>query len=90
MLLIPCPHCGERDEREFVYGGRAKKFPTLDNSTHTKTWHQIVHLRENPSSVLRELWYHAAGCECWIEISRHIKTHKISTDDDSVLTEDGH
>ena len=23
MLLIPCPHCGERDETEFRCGGEA-------------------------------------------------------------------
>ena len=35
MLLIPCPHCGPRDESEFDYGGRALRLPDLEVASTT-------------------------------------------------------
>ena len=79
MLLIPCPHCGERDETEFNYGGRAIKYPALDESVSVETWHRVLHLRDNSQTVICELWYHNYGCECWFEITRDLVSHEIST-----------
>ena len=78
MLLITCPHCGDRDENEFVYGGRAIKYPGLDKSVSIRIWHEILHLRDNPRGVIREFWYHQYGCECWFELSGDTLTHEIS------------
>ncbi|MDH3763966.1 MAG: sarcosine oxidase subunit delta [Gammaproteobacteria bacterium] len=75
MLLIPCPDCGERDESEFDYGGRAVVYPALDSSAGE--WHQVLHLRDNPPGEIDEYWYHAAGCECWITVKRNLVTHEI-------------
>lgn len=78
MLLIPCPLCGPRDESEFTYGGGAnKRLPPLDGKSGLAAWHDAVHLRENPRGLQRELWYHAQGCECWIEIERDTLSHDI-------------
>lgn len=77
MLLIPCPNCGERDESEFDYGGRAISYPELTASQ--AEWHQVIHLRENPRGEIEEYWYHAGGCECWIRLSRDLLTHEIDT-----------
>ncbi|MGB5835598.1 MAG: sarcosine oxidase subunit delta [Albidovulum sp.] len=77
MLLIPCPHCGERDEAEFAYGGPARLLPPLDGSGDVAAWHRAVHLPAVSEGPLRELWYHHAGCECWIEVVRDIRSHDV-------------
>ncbi len=83
MLLIPCPWCGPRDQCEFTYGGAAVKFPPLDQTPPAarNEWHNAVHVRDNPRGLTRELWYHEAGCECWIEVMRDTLTHEISAAD---------
>jgi heterotetrameric sarcosine oxidase delta subunit len=73
MLLIPCPHCGDRDESEFDYGGPALHFPEL--SADIAEWYRTVHEPEIDESELDELWFHAAGCGCWIKTRRNIRTH---------------
>lgn len=76
MLLIPCPNCGPRDESEFDYGGPAIALPTLEAST--SDWHQALHLSSTTDQRIDEHWYHSAGCECWIRISRDLVTHEIN------------
>ncbi|MCP4186753.1 MAG: sarcosine oxidase subunit delta [Gammaproteobacteria bacterium] len=63
MLLIPCPHCGERDQSEFHYGGRSTRSPDPGNTSET----------------IQEIWYHQAGCESWIEICRNPNNHEIES-----------
>ncbi|MFT5506391.1 MAG: sarcosine oxidase delta subunit, partial [Gammaproteobacteria bacterium] len=43
MLLITCPYCGERDQSEFVHGGRKVEFPALEAGA--AEWHQAIHSR---------------------------------------------
>ena len=76
MLLIPCPNCGPRDESEFDYGGPVIALPTLEAST--SDWHQALHLSGTTDQRVDEHWYHSAGCECWIRISRDLVTHEIN------------
>ena len=73
MLLIPCPHCGERDESEFDYGGRALALPALDATT--REWHQALHLGNDSEDCADEYWYHSAGCERWIRLRRNLSNH---------------
>ena len=75
MLLIPCPNCGDRDESEFDYGGRAIVLPDLNASP--SQWHQALHLPETDKDEVREYWFHAAGCECWIKLARNHSTHEF-------------
>jgi heterotetrameric sarcosine oxidase delta subunit len=75
MLLIPCPHCGDRDEVEFDYGGRALDWPSLDAGLNA--WHATAHLGNDNAEVVEELWYHGAGCERWIRLRRHLSTHQF-------------
>jgi len=81
MLLIPCPHCGERDESEFDYGGRAIDFPDL-NADQAK-WHKKLHLHEASEFLIDEVWFHSAGCECWIQLRRDTLTHKFCSINDA-------
>ncbi|MFS4583649.1 sarcosine oxidase subunit delta [Phaeobacter sp. C3_T13_0] len=75
MLLIHCPHCGPREQSEFSYGGIRSPLPALDGST--SHWHMAVHLRPGAQAVCEELWYHEAGCECWITLRRDQRTHEF-------------
>ena len=77
MLLIPCPHCGERDESEFDYGGRAINLPDLD--ANLTSWHEAIHLSQSDEPVINEVWFHSAGCECWIQLKRDSRTHEFQT-----------
>lgn len=78
MLLIPCPHCGPRDEGEFAYGGPKRKMPDLDGTHDTQTWQKALHLGHNPRGAHVELWYHSSGCETWIEVTRNPSSHEIT------------
>ena len=78
MLLIPCPHCGPRDEGEFDYGGPLRTLPPMDGSADAATWREALHLGGNPRGPLREIWYHASGCETWITVIRDTVTHVFS------------
>lgn len=76
-MLIPCPHCGNRDHSEFTYGGDANvKRP--ENSNNEDAWYEYVYARENPCDDHDELWHHTAGCRTWIVVTRHTRTHEIS------------
>jgi sarcosine oxidase, subunit delta len=75
MLIIPCPWCGERDESEFSYGGRAKPLPPLDASSDA--WQAALHVHENPDGWHEELWFHGFGCSQWLVIRRHTRTQEI-------------
>ncbi|MFQ5944117.1 MAG: sarcosine oxidase subunit delta, partial [Anaerolineales bacterium] len=33
--------------------------------------------RRNPMGVLREWWFHRAGCRRWLIAERHTKTHAV-------------
>ncbi len=79
MLLIPCPWCGSRDEREFDYGGQHVDYPELNQAGDLPqdAWHKAVHLRDNSRGEIRELWYHRSGCERWISVMRNTLTHQF-------------
>jgi methylglutamate dehydrogenase subunit B len=79
-MLIPCPYCGARDAQEFSYRGEAaspRPDPTAADAA--EQFHDHVYLRDNPAGLLREHWYHAAGCRRWIEVFRSTLTHEISS-----------
>ena len=77
-MRIDCPACGLRDVGEFVYlGDSAPRRPEgLDASMEAMV--DYVHLRDNPAGRLRELWYHALGCRCWLAVDRDTRDHSIS------------
>lgn len=73
-MRINCPHCGERDSREFEYLGAAK---LLDRPVGSADFHDYLYIRENPSSDNAELWQHVFGCRAWLHVVRNVTTHQI-------------
>ncbi len=71
MLSITCPWCGERDEREFTYGGEAGVAHPADPEALTdEQWARYLYFRRNPRGVWRERWCHSSGCRRWFVVSR--------------------
>ena len=78
MLLIECPHCGPRNEVEFINGGEAaKQRPTNPSSLNDTEWNHHIYGCSNTKGWLPEYWLHAFGCGKWIEIERNTVTHEI-------------
>lgn len=78
MLLINCPHCGERAQTEFTYGGDATvERPSDPDAITLEAWNAYVYLRDNPRGPHTEFWHHTAGCRCWIKVRRDTLTHEI-------------
>lgn len=77
-MLIPCPHCGPRDSREFTYGGQAGRARPAPGETDNQAWTDYVHARSNPMGPHAELWHHTQGCRCWIIVTRNTATHDIT------------
>ena len=76
MLLLNCPHCGARDENEFVCGGTTHiARPAL--ATSDESWGEYLFFRDNPQGVHLERWRHAYGCGEWFNVARHTVTHEI-------------
>jgi sarcosine oxidase subunit delta len=77
-MRIACPHCGPRDAREFAYLGEANVGrPDPDAPDAPDRFTEYVYLRDNPAGLLRELWYHGAGCQTWLVVTRNTRTHEI-------------
>ena len=78
-MRIRCPYCGERGLEEFTYRGDASvtRPDSLDESA-TEAWVDYVYFRDNPAGLLREHWYHGAGCHSWLVVTRDTVTHEIS------------
>jgi methylglutamate dehydrogenase subunit B len=77
-MRIACPHCGPRDAREFAYLGDAdveRPDPAAPDALARFT--DYVYLRDNPAGPLRELWYHGAGCQAWLVVTRNTRTHEM-------------
>jgi heterotetrameric sarcosine oxidase delta subunit len=76
-MLIPCPHCGERDHAEFTYAGdaTARRPETADASADD--WMRYVYWRENPRGPHDELWHHVAGCRRFLVVRRDTLSHRV-------------
>ncbi|MCC6304779.1 MAG: sarcosine oxidase subunit delta [Rhodobacteraceae bacterium] len=77
-MLIPCPLCGPRDRREFYYLGAADYLRRPAADAAPAAWDAYLHLRGNPAGETRDLWYHEAGCQAWLVVSRNTVTHAIA------------
>ena len=76
-MRITCPHCGERDRREFYYVGDALAINRPAPDAGAEAWNDYVHNRDNPAGVTKDLWYHESGCSAWIVVTRNTVPHEI-------------
>jgi len=77
-MRITCCHCGERDSSEFVCrGAAAPRRPDAAGTDAARSFHEYVHLRDNPRGVHDEYWYHAFGCRAWLRVTRDTATHAV-------------
>lgn len=76
-MRLTCPHCGERDRREFYYRGDAVELARPAPDAGAEAWDNYVFLRGNPAGPGRELWYHEAGCGAWLVVERNMGTHEV-------------
>jgi heterotetrameric sarcosine oxidase delta subunit len=78
MLSIPCPHCGDRDETEFHYGGQAGvAYPADPMALTDEQWAEYVFMRDNPKGWFAERWFHTVGCRRWFDLERHTVTYEF-------------
>ena len=75
-MRIECPHCGERDLREFSVRGSAVALERPDPEAGAEAWDAYVHLRDNPAGETRELWHHGP-CGTWIVVHRDTVSHAV-------------
>jgi len=78
MMLMKCPHCGERNVTEFTYGGAAD-LARPSSDTSDGQWTDYVYMRDNPRGLHDEIWQHSAGCRRWIAVRRDTLTHDVIT-----------
>ena len=77
-MRIPCPLCGNRDVREFTYLGDATvRRPDPNACDAIDLFVEYVYMRDNPVGSHREFWYHGAGCQAWLVVTRDTRTHEI-------------
>lgn len=78
MMLIPCPWCGDRHEKEFSHGGDASRImPSGDQRLEVEAWYQFVYERVNPAGEHLEYWHHTFGCGKWFKVSRNTTNNEI-------------
>jgi sarcosine oxidase subunit delta len=78
VLLIKCPHCGERAETEFSYGGEAGiRRPGDPDTLSDADWADYLFNRKNPRGAHAELWNHVQGCRRWFKVERDTVSYAI-------------
>ena len=75
MKLIPCPHCGNRAQAEFVYERSADSVVSLDAEPAVAV--AALFSRANLRGVEEEIWRHTHGCGSWMLIRRDRVSHAI-------------
>ena len=78
-MRIQCPYCGERDRREFTVLGDADPVRPNGPDADADAMFDYVYQRTNPAGLLREYWYHGAGCHAWLVVERDTRTHAIAS-----------
>lgn len=77
MLLIACPHCGERAQAEFAYERSLDSIAPV--AAPPAEAMARLYARENPRGWADELWRHTAGCGAWMVLRRHRISHAIES-----------
>ena len=77
MLLIPCPHCGNRAEIEFQNGGEVIQRPADPSSLSDEQWADYLFNRDNGKGVVCEHWWHLHGCQRWFVLERDTRSNEF-------------
>lgn len=81
MILINCPHCGERSEDEFVYGGDVlHRRPENPASMSDAEWCDYIYTVPNTKGWAEEHWWHVRGCQRWITVHRNSADNALRSD----------
>ncbi|WP_353227138.1 sarcosine oxidase subunit delta [Novosphingobium sp.] len=75
MLLIPCPHCGPRNQEEFAYERSVDSVVRIDDAPAVAM--AALYTRANLRGEDHEIWCHAHGCGQWLRMTRDRVTHAI-------------
>ena len=78
MIVIPCPHCGPRNEDEFVCWSEAVPRPPDPAALSDADWSDHVYNHANPKGWVREQWWHGRGCRRWIIVEHNMLTHEVA------------
>ena len=76
MTQFTCPHCGPRDQAEFIYERTVDAVVSLDAAPEEAM--KSLFTRNNPRGVDEEIWRHTYGCRAWMVIARNRVTNEIS------------
>ena len=80
MLIIHCPHCGNRPEVEFTYGGQAHvERPANPADLDDEEWNTFLHMRANVKGLHYERWRHLHGCARFFNAVRDTTTDHFLT-----------
>ena len=79
MLQIHCPYCNEaRNEEEFSCSGEAHiSRPSAPEALSDQEWGEYLFFRKNPRGIHHEMWYHAAGCRRYFNVTRDTVSYVI-------------
>ncbi len=77
-MRLTCPHCGDRDLREFSYKGHETYLDRPSADAPAAAWDGYLHLRDNPAGETRDLWFHELGCSAWLVVTRNTVTHAVT------------
>lgn len=83
MLVITCPFCGPRSEREFAHGGAVSSSRPDPARVGDSAWVDHLTVVPNPLGPVHERWWHARGCGAWLTIWRDTRTHDIVGEPDA-------
>lgn len=75
MLLIQCPHCGDRNSNEFTFNGEIVPRPNAD--ADPVTWRRYLYMKSNGDGWQTERWFHISGCRRFLRVERNLDTNEI-------------
>jgi sarcosine oxidase subunit delta len=77
MILIPCPHCGERNSSEFAYIGEINPRPLVAAGDAPAEWRRYLYEKHNPAGWTTEQWFHSSGCRRFFVAVRHTVSNEV-------------
>lgn len=79
-MIIDHPLLGPRDSEEFTYLGDASLLDRPDGQAEDAAdrFADYIYMRGNAAGEHRELWFHEAGDQSWLIVTRNTVTHEIT------------